>query len=137
MSILSKDMIKTHILPLLPVAKRGKKLTESEQFSVVSAIFYRLKTGCQWRELPMERFFEKPYSPATVFYHFNQWSKDGVWKKLWIALLSRHKRKLDMSSIQLDGSQSRCYKAREGVGFQARKADQSTNLLFVSDNLCQ
>jgi transposase len=134
MSILSKDTIKNHIVPLLPMAKRGRKLTEADQISVVGAIFYRLKTGCQWEQLPVKSFFDKPYSYKTVFYHFNQWSKQGIWQKVWVSLLSAHKKHLDMSTIQLDGTQTRCYKARQSSGYQSRKADQSTNLLFLSDN---
>ncbi|MCU0354035.1 MAG: IS5 family transposase [Cytophagales bacterium] len=134
MSILGKDTIVEHIVPLLPTAKRGKKLSLTEKVSLVEAIFYRLKTGCQWRELPVKLFFDKPYSIHTVFYHFNQWSKQGVWKDLWLHLLDTHRRQLDLSSVQLDGSHSRCHKAREAVGFQHRKADESTNLLFLGDN---
>lgn len=134
MSILNKDTIKKHLVPLLPVAKRGRKLTGDEHADVLRAIFYRLKTGCQWRELPTACFFEKPYSHKTVFYHFNEWSKQGVWQKMWIHLLGKHKRHLDMSCVQLDGSHSRCHKVRQAAGFQHRKADESTNLLFLGDN---
>ena len=41
---------------------------------------------------------------SGVYYHFNEWRKDGSWKKLWVQLLQLHRRRLDLSSIQLDGS---------------------------------
>jgi hypothetical protein len=82
----------------------------------------------------MEKFFSKSYSYKTVFYHFNKWSKLGVWEKVWHSILLKQRSKLDMSSVQLDGSQSRCYKAREAVDFQGRKQSKTTNLLFLSDN---
>lgn len=31
--------------------------TKVKQYQVVAAILYRLKTGCQWRQLPMKQFF--------------------------------------------------------------------------------
>ncbi|MBC8110986.1 MAG: transposase [Verrucomicrobia bacterium] len=108
--------------------------------SLIEAIFYRLKTGCQWRELSLASFFDHELSWKTVFYHFNNWSKSGVWEKIWIQPLATNKRALDMSSVQLDGSQSRCYKARQAVAYQGRKADTTTkgnrrlDMLFVSDN---
>jgi putative transposase len=48
---------------------------------VLDAIFYLLKTGCQWRNLP------KDFPPwQTVFYHFTRWRKRGVWFKAHEAL---------------------------------------------------
>ncbi|EEK15484.1 hypothetical protein CAPGI0001_1393 [Capnocytophaga gingivalis ATCC 33624] len=41
-------------------------------------IIKRLKTGVQWRELPIESYFEKgKISWQNVYYYFNKWSKDG------------------------------------------------------------
>jgi len=41
-------------------------------------ILKRLKTGVQWRELPIEVYFEKgEISWQNVYYYFNKWSKDG------------------------------------------------------------
>ncbi len=37
---------------------------------IAEAIFFQLRTGCQWSELPRERF-----PPAgTVYYHFRKWT---------------------------------------------------------------
>lgn len=68
MSILSKDKIKKFILPYLSKGKRGESLSEEKRINIVLSIFYRLKTGCQWRELPMERYFNAEYSYKSVFY---------------------------------------------------------------------
>ena len=100
MSILSKDKIKKLILPHLSKAKRGKSLDENLQMSIVSAIFHRLKTGCQWRELPTKQFFsERVLSWQSVFYYFNKWSKNGCWQKIWIDILSSNRQFLDLSSV--------------------------------------
>ncbi|MEG2470631.1 MAG: transposase, partial [Bacteroidales bacterium] len=40
--------------------------------SIINAIFYLNKTGCQWRMLPND------FPPHdTVFYYFNKWKQDG------------------------------------------------------------
>lgn len=49
--------------------------------SIVNAIFYLNKTGCQWRLLP------RGYPPwETVYYHFRQWAASGLWTRLTDAL---------------------------------------------------
>jgi len=133
MSILSKDMIKNEILPYLPVAKRGKKCSEAVLIGLIQVILYRLKTGCQWRELPVNRYICGAYTYKSVFYHFNRWSKLGFWQSLWLELLSKHQDLLNLCSIQLDGSQSRSYGAREEVAYQARKASKTSNMLCITD----
>lgn len=135
MAILNKDSIEKFIIPHLSVAKRGKKLTNSELMSVVLAILHRLKTGCQWEELPMQEFWPNTsYSYKSVFYHFNRWSKNGSLRNAWIELLRTHKHLLDLSSVQLDGTLSRAHRGGEAVGFQGRRQDQCTNFLAISDS---
>lgn len=62
MSSLNKIKIKKYILPYLSTAKRGNNLSEEKRIDIIRAIFHRLKTGCQWRELPIERYFKDSYS---------------------------------------------------------------------------
>ena len=45
--------------------------------TVLDAIFYLLRTGCQWRNLPAEW----PHWQA-VYYYFDQWKKAGVYQKM-------------------------------------------------------
>ena len=130
MSILSKDKIKKNILPYLSFGKTGVSLSEEKRIGIVSVIFYRLKTGCQWRELPLKQYIEGSYTYQSVHYHFSRWVKDGSWKKLWIALLEKYKNTLDMSCVQLDGTQTRVRQGGEAVGFQARRADDCTNFFM-------
>ena len=53
---------------------------------------------------------------------------------MWVGLLEKYKSYLDLSSIQLDGSQTRANRGGNKVGFQLRKADESTNFLYLDDN---
>ena len=52
-----------------------------ETRAVVDALRYRLRTGCQWRQLPAD-FPKWP----TVYYYFTKWSADGTWERSNTAL---------------------------------------------------
>ena len=74
---LGKDTINNWIIPFLSVGKRGFK-SNFDLASIFLLILKRLKTEVQWRELPIEVYFEKgEISWQNVYYYFNKWSKDG------------------------------------------------------------
>ena len=128
---LGKDTINKWIIPFLSVGKRGFK-SNFDLASIFLLILKRLKTGVQWRELPIESYFEKgEISWQNVYYYFNKWSKDGSFQRVWLNLLSKKKRKLDMSCVQLDGSHTRCRQKGESTGYQARKKSVTTNSIFL------
>ena len=56
--ILGKDTINNWIIPFLSVGKRGFK-SNFDLASMFLLILKRLKAGVQWRELPIESYFEK------------------------------------------------------------------------------
>ena len=60
------------IEPLLPNKPRGVARVDDRR--VLNGIFYILRTGSPWRDLP-ERY--GPYT--TVYNRFNRWAKAGVW----------------------------------------------------------
>jgi transposase len=134
MEVLSKDSIKQWIVPSLSSGKRGGHL-KVEQWQIIAAILYKLKTGCQWRELPTKEFFDNyRLSWQGVYYHFRRWIADGSLRKVWIELLKQQRKLLDLSSVQLDGSQTLCKNGGECIGYQVRKAARSCNSLFLADN---
>ena len=51
----------------------GKKRTVDIR-EVLNAIFYRVRTGCQWRMLPSD--FPAWYH---VWYYYRTWRNDGIW----------------------------------------------------------
>ena len=112
----------------------GLNNTKVKDYEVVQAILYRLKTGCQWRELPMKEFFKKKYRWQSVYYHFQKWCKDGSWELLWNTLLDKYKNTLDLSSIQLDGTHTPAKRGGEAVEYQGRKKCKTSNLLIMTDN---
>ncbi len=68
------------IEPLLPQKKKTKppKWTKRQ---IWDGIFYQLKNGCNWGDLPTDL---PPYS--TVFWHYKQWRTDGVIEKIMSSL---------------------------------------------------
>ena len=67
------------IEPLLPNKPRGVARVDDRR--VINGIFYVLRTGSPWRDLP-ERY--GPYT--TVYNRFNRWSRQGVWHDIFKAL---------------------------------------------------
>jgi transposase len=138
MGILDKDTIENHILSNLSIGLRGKECSTELLTEIVEAILYRLKTGCQWRELPTKQFFtNQVLTWQGVYYHFNEWVNDGSWSKVWISLLRSNYKFLDLSCVQLDGSHTPAKNGGERVGYQGRKACKTTNSLFLADNTGQ
>lgn len=112
--------------------KKNNAKVKIEQ--VVQAILYRLKTGCQRRELPVKQFFDVSYSWNSVCQHFARWSKENIWENVKVLIFEKHKTRLDLSSIQLDGSQSLAKRGGESVGYQFRRKAVTSNMLFLCDN---
>ena len=52
---------------------------------VFDGIFYVLRTGCQWKELP-----EEYGSGSTAHRRFQQWVSQGIFEKVWVTLLQRY-----------------------------------------------
>jgi transposase len=134
MSVLSKSIISEWIVPHLIVGRRGPEISVPIE-DLVMAILYRLKTGCQWRYLPMKEFFEPDaISWNSVYQHFNNWSKSGCWRNAWVNLLKSKCQFLDLSSAEFDGSHTPAKRGGLAVGYQGRKACKTTNGLYMSDN---
>lgn len=132
-AVLDKDTIKIEIMPYISVAKRGFT-TKFDLIEVVNAILYKLKSGCQWRILPVGHLFTgDPPSWNTVFHHYRKWSKAGEWKSAFTELLKRNKDKIDLSLSHVDGSHTPVYRGGEKVEYQGRKKRNTTNALFLSD----
>jgi transposase len=134
MSQLCKDTIEKEILPHLPLNKRGKKCDTTLLLGIVQLILHRIKTGCQWRELPIKQYMSVSYSYQSVFHHFNRWCQLGVWQKIWLHLLRTHRHLLHTLTVQLDGTHTRTSGAVEAVGYQGRKKSKSSNMLVLCDH---
>ena len=110
-------MIETWVLPHLTIGTRGFDTTVPLT-EIAECIFYRLKTGCQWREVPTRQFFtRKVLGWNSVFYYFNKWSKANYWRAMWIHVLTQDRQYLDLSSIELEGSHTPAKNGGDAVGY--------------------
>jgi putative transposase len=65
------------VAPVLPAARPGGRPRTTNLRAILNAIFYLLRTGCQWRLLPRE------FPPfGTVYHYFQAWQNSGVWVHL-------------------------------------------------------
>ena len=90
----------------------GKKPMEPR--TIFEAILYVLRTGCQWKALPKERFG----SPSAIHTHFMKWMYAGFFVSLWRAGLAEYD---EMEGIawhwqSIDGSMTKAPLAQEAVG---------------------
>lgn len=81
---------------------------------VFEAILYVLRTGCQWKALPAERFG----SASAIHARFLQWEKAGFFEALWKAGLAEYD---DLEGIawrwqSIDGAMMKAPLAQEQVG---------------------
>jgi putative transposase len=65
------------LAPIIPLAKPRGRPRKWPMQKILNAVFYVVRTGCQWRLLP--RVFP-PWS--TVHHYFRLWRLDGTWEKI-------------------------------------------------------
>jgi putative transposase len=76
------------ISSMIPPCKPGGRPRRVNIRHIMDAIFYLLKTGCQWRMLPQD------FPPwGTVHYYFRRWRLEGVWFKIHEQLRSAARKK--------------------------------------------
>ena len=63
--------------PVVPAVKPGGRPARWPRREIVNAIFYLVRSGCTWRQLPHD------FPPhQTVYDYFRQWRVDGTWEHL-------------------------------------------------------
>ena len=91
------------ISPLLPRQGRGPERCDDRK--ILNGIFYILRTGAPWRDLP-ER-----YGPHTTVYNrYVRWGRRGIWKAVFDALA----REAAGSLIFIDSSLVKAHRAAAG-----------------------
>lgn len=87
---------------------------------VCNLLFYLLKTGCQWRELP-----RRGVKWQVVYYYFRKWQDEGIIEQLNELLYARSRQKSRRSyfpaAAVLDSQSVKTALATEAVGYDAGK----------------
>jgi len=122
------------VAPLLPPSRPGGRPRSTDIRAVVNAVFYLLRTGCQWRLLPCE-------FPAwgIVYYYFRTWEDQGVWIGLQRALYEQVRRaagRFPSPSVVIMDGQSVKTTERGGVrGFDGHKRVKGRKRHILVDTL--
>ena len=91
---------------LEPLMPKSRKSARPHDRRIINAIFYVLRTGIPWRNLP-ER-----YGPYTSAYNrFNRWSRRGVWKHIFDALAAKSRDSLYL----IDSTIVKAHRAASGA----------------------
>jgi transposase len=80
LSDLEWEILEPLLIELLPPKKVTCPTTWSKR-DILDGIFYQLKNGCNWQDLPKDL---PPYS--TVYWHYKQWREAGVIEALMTLL---------------------------------------------------
>ena len=92
------------IEPLLPPVRQGGERSDDRR--VLNGIFYVLRTGIPWADLPAR------YGPHTTVYNrFNRWAKQGIWQRIFEELSQRHPVSLEM----IDSTAIKAHRAAGGA----------------------
>ena len=108
------------IEPLLPPPKPGGRRREVDIREVVNAIFYVVKCGCAWNNLPHD--FPRE---GTVRDYFHQWRREGVWERVNDALRRASRvqmnREADPSAGVIDSQSAKAARTTGTRGYDAGK----------------
>ena len=96
---------------------------------VVNAIFYLVRTGCQWRLLP----HDFPH-PSSVRYYFDKGREDGTWQDLNDVLREQVRvaagREPEPTAAILDSQSVKTTEAGGDRGFDGGKKDQGAQASY-------
>ena len=94
------------IAPLLPPARPKPKggRPRMPDRPAMEAIFYVLRTGCQWKALPRSLG-----AASTVHDRFQEWVRAGVFARMWEAGLMEYDEAqgIDWSWLAMDGAMTK------------------------------
>ena len=122
------------LLPYLPKPSPLGRPLKWETRSIINAIFYIVKSGCQWRMLPHQM---PPWQ--TVYSHFRKWKALGTWVMIHQALHEQTRRdvgKVPSPTVAIIDSQSvKTTELANSRGFDAHKKVKGRKRHIVTDTI--
>lgn len=120
--------------PLLPPPKAIGRPRTVDLRRVLNAIFYVVRSGCQWRMLPKDLG-----AWQTAYYYFRRWQQDGTWQRLNDALRravrQRAGRDPEPSAAILDSQSAKTTEAGGPRGYDAGKKVNGRKRHILVDTL--
>ena len=118
-----------------PSQKKVGRPRTTNMRSICDAIYYHLKTGCQWHYLPHDF---PPYQ--TVYYYYRRWQRKGIWQSLNQVLREKCRQKMGkakQATVAIADSQSveTTEKRGEVYGFDGGKKVKGRKRQILVDSL--
>src|SRR5271165_3998311 len=122
------------VAPVLPAARTGGRPRTTNLRAVLNAIFYLLRTGCQWRLLPRE------FPPCgTVYHYFQAWQNSAVWVHLHRVVYEQARRHTGRAAcpsvVIMDGQSVKTTERGGARGFYAHKRVKGPKRHILVDTL--
>lgn len=111
---MSRMMIDDHVWSKLAPILKSLRIHYSEIKTrlFIEAILYRMRVGCQWRDLPKE-FGKWP----SIFSKFNRWSERGYWR-----IVFENLKEVDSEWVFIDSTTCKAHKQASNIKNKKQEA---------------
>src|SRR5271166_155137 len=114
------DAAWARVAPVLPAARPGDRPRTTNLCAVLNAIFYLLRTGCQWRVATRISTV-----CGTVYHYVQAWRNSGAWVHLHRVLYEQARRHAGRAAcpsvVIMDGQSVKTTERGGARGFDAHK----------------